>query len=189
MKKACKACRTHKIKVCFVLFFLSFGREANDQVKCCPEHHIVKSRIKKVVAKLAVAVPKSPEMLLNQIDNKIISPLALSAAPSWLNFTSEEWEQFLADSFNPATQLPLPHFPAELEPEKEPLWHHPVKGLGAMLESSSSEVTFLDVNTGFGIEAEAVMTPMLTDFSSGLGSQMVSNPSKGTIYELFIHEQ
>jgi hypothetical protein len=58
-----------------------------------------------------------------------------------------------------------------------------------MLESSSSEVTFLDVNTGFGIEAEAVMTPMLTDFSSGLGSQMVSNPSKGTIYELFIHEQ
>jgi hypothetical protein len=126
-------------------------------------------------------------MLLNQMDNKLISPLALSAAPSWLNFTSEEWEQFLADSFNPATQLPLPHFPVELEPEKEPLWHHPVKDLDEMLESNSNEVTSLDVNTGFGIEAEAAMMPILTDFSSGLDSQMVSN--QGTVYELFIHKQ
>ena len=139
-----------------------------------------------VGARLAVAVPKSPEMLLNQIDNKIISPLVLSAAPSWLNFTSEEWEQFLADSFNPTTQLPLPHFP---EPEKGPLWHPPVKGLDEMLKSSSNEVTFLGVNTGFGIEAEAAMTAILTDFSSGLDSQMVSNPSKGAIYENFIHKQ
>jgi hypothetical protein len=138
--------------------------------------------MKMVGARLAAAVPKSPEMLLNQIDNKIISPLVLSAAPSWLNFTSEEWEQFLADSFNPATQLPLPHFPVELEPEKEPLWHHPVKDLDEMLESNSNEVTSLDVNTGFGIEAEAAMMPILTDFSSGLDSQMVSN--QGTVYEL-----
>jgi hypothetical protein len=179
----------HKIKVRIVPCILSSGRGLNDQVKCRPEHHIVKSRMKMVVARLAAAVPKSPEMLLNQMDNKLISPLALSAAPSWLNFTSEEWEQFLADSFNPATQLPLPHFPAELEWEKEPLWHHPVKGLDEMLESSSSEVTFSDVNIGFGIEAEAAMTPILTDFSSGLDSQMVSNPSKGTSYENFIHKQ
>ena len=85
--------------------------------------------MKKVAARQDAAVPKSPEMLLDQADNKIISPLAQSAASSWLNFTSEEWEQFLADSFTPETQLPLPHFPTELESEKEGIWHHPFKGM------------------------------------------------------------
>jgi hypothetical protein len=152
-------------------------RKANDQVKCHPEHHIVLSRLKKVVARQAAAVPKSPEMLLDQRDNKIVSSLAQGAASSWLNYKSEEWEQFLADSFTPETQLPLPHFLTELKSEMEEIRHHPFRSMDVILESNSNAITGLDVDNGFGIEEESAMLPILTDFSSELGSQMVSNPS------------
>ncbi len=178
MKKACKTCRTHKIKVCFVLCYLIFRKEgANNQIKCFPEYHILKSRMKRVVARQSVAFIKSPEMLLNQIENKIVTPIALSTDPSGPTFTSEEWEQPLANSFDLGAQFPPPYFPTELESEKERLWHHSIKGLDEMLEFSSNEVTFLDVNNGFGIEAQAAMLPILPEFPRGLDSQIVSNPS------------
>jgi hypothetical protein len=58
-----------------------------------------------------------------------------------------------------------------------------------ILESNSNAITGFDVNDGFGIEAETAMLSILTDFSSGLSNQIVSNPSYSTIYELFVHEQ
>jgi hypothetical protein len=133
--------------------------------------------MKKVAARQVAAIPKSPEMLCDQIDHKIISSLALSVDLSWPTFTSDEWEQFLANLSTPVPQLPLPHFPIEPELEKEKFWHHLFKGMNEILELNSNTITDLDVNDGFGNEAENARLPILIDFSSGLEVQIVSNPA------------